>query len=157
MEETQEQKESQKTSSKKWIVIASVIIILAIAGVAYESQKKQSSVTMSASPTIMPTVSTIHYKDGTYTAEGDYITHVGSKHIAVKVTLKSNIITESDVTDEADDRMSVHFQDLFIANYKQSVIGKNIADIHLSKIAGSSLTPNGFNDALKKIELLAKS
>jgi hypothetical protein len=35
-------------------------------------------------------------------------------------------------------------------------VGKNINDLKLTKIAGSSLTPMGFNDAVAKIKMKAK-
>lgn len=98
-----------------------------------------------------------HYKDGTYTVEGDYIVHVGQKHIGVTVTLKDGVITDSNVTNEADDPMSVRMQNMFIGGYKELVIGKKIEDVHLTKVSGSSLTPSGFNDALQKIMDQAKS
>ena len=57
---------------------------------------------------------------------------------------------------EADDPMSVKFQNSFIGGYKQYVTGKDINTVHLTKVAMSSLTPNGFNSALQSIEDQAK-
>jgi len=37
------------------------------------------------------------------------------------------------------------------------VIGKNIADVQLSRVSGSSLTPEGFNNALATIKSQAQS
>jgi len=155
-------------SSSKYLVIAAIIIILAIAGYAYAMQmkskpvamtpeKKTTSATTVMQPTVAPTMAMTMYKDGTYSAEGGYVTHIGPKHIKVTVTLKNNIITSADVVDEADDPMSVHFQDSFISGYKPLVIGKDITTVHLTKVALSSLTPTGFNNALQTIEKEAKS
>ena len=41
--------------------------------------------------------------------------------------------------------------------YQKEVIGKPISSIDLGVVGGSSLTPNGFEDALKKIREQAKS
>jgi hypothetical protein len=43
------------------------------------------------------------------------------------------------------------------ADYKQYVVGKKIDEVQLTKVSGSSLTPQGFNDALAKIKAEAKS
>jgi uncharacterized protein with FMN-binding domain len=116
--------------------------------------QKKVSVQPKPTSSVMPKAL---YKDGTYTAEGDYITHIGQKHIKVTITLKNDIITTADVVNEADDSMSQHFQDSFISGYKPMVIGKDITKVHLGKVALSSLTPNGFNSALQTIEQQAKS
>ena len=156
-------KEQKKTNSPKYLAIAGIIIILIIIVFAYRSLSKQKTETMT--PPVKKTAalpsaakqSISKFKNGTYSAEGNYITHVGQKHIAVTVTLKNDIITDADVKNEADDAMSVRYQDSFISGFKQFVIGKDISSVHLSKVAKSSLTPNGFNSALQLIESQAKS
>ena len=139
-----ESKENKKSSNTTYLAVVGIIVIVLIAGYLYTSKGKQTS-------------SGATYKDGMYSAEGDYQTHVGQKHIKVTITLKNNLITDADVVNEADDKMSVKYQDAFIGNYKPLVIGKNINTVHLSKVASSSLTPNGFNSALQVIESQAKS
>ena len=163
-EEKREEQSAQSGGAGAIIGIIIVVVILAIAGFAYEQHAKQKTEIamtppakkVSAAPTNAPSAQSM-LKDGTYTAEGDYITHVGQKHVKVTITLKKDIITSADVVDEADDAMSQHFQDSFISGYKPLVIGKDITTVHLSKVAESSLTPNGFNDALAKIEQQAQS
>ena len=166
--ENEEKREEHSAQSGggagKAVGVIIVIVIIAIAAFAYEQHAKQKTETAMTPPikksTMQPTSAQMAQsmlKDGTYTAEGDYITHVGQKHIKVTITLKKDIITSADVVNEADDRMSQHFQDSFIGGYKPEVIGKDITQVHLSKVAESSLTPNGFNDALTKIEKQAQS
>jgi len=162
-EEKREESASQGGGSGKIIGIIAVVIVLALAGFAYESQAKQKTETAIAPQkkvTSQPTNTAMAkpmFKNGTYSAEGDYTTHVGQKHIKVTITLNNDIITDADVKDEADDRMSVHFQDSFISGYKPLVVGKDISKVHLGKVALSSLTPNGFNSALQTIENESKS
>jgi uncharacterized protein with FMN-binding domain len=161
--EEQTQEVQQSGGSKAWIGIVAVIVIVAIVGIGYKYSSQQKSQTLGASdkqsPKMVakPTTASSPYKDGTYTAEGDYITHVGQKHISVKITLKNGKITDADVTNQADDPMSVKYQDSFISGYKPLVVGKKIDDVKLSKVASSSLTPNGFNNALQTIEKQAKA
>lgn len=104
----------------------------------------------------VPSAATHTYKDGTYTVLGSYKSPAGPEEIGVTLTLKNDIITDITVTPKATIRRSIELQTAFAANYKPMVIGKNIAEINLGKVAGASLTPIGFNDALAKIEAQAK-
>lgn len=97
------------------------------------------------------------YKDGTYSAQGNYNSPAGPESINVTLTLKNDIVTDATVTSLAKDDKSQHYQGLFISGYKQYVIGKNINTIQLDKVSGSSLTPAGFNSAVSKIEVQAKA
>lgn len=155
-----------KSDTKKLLMIAVplVIVVIIIAGIVFtrksavEEVQEAKTGTTEGNSNVQTTATpaNVNYKDGSYTAEGDYVTHVGQKHISVKITLKKNIITEASVTNEADDAMSVKYQDKFISGYKALVIGKDINGVHLSAVSGSSLTPNGFNAALATIEAQAK-
>lgn len=97
------------------------------------------------------------YKNGNYSATGSYDSPGGTENVSVSLTLTNDIITNVSVTSGAYDRRSQSYQNIFIANYKQYVIGKNIASVNLGKISSSSLTPIGFNDALAKIKAQAKA
>ena len=97
------------------------------------------------------------YKDGTYSATGSYMSPGGQDQIAVTLTLKNDIITDVSVTPEAGDRTSSRYQNKFVSGYKQYVLGKNIADVYLTTVSGSSLTPQGFNDALAQIKTQAQA
>ncbi|MBA3732773.1 hypothetical protein H0W91_00120 [Patescibacteria group bacterium] len=95
------------------------------------------------------------YKDGTYTAVGNYFTPGGEESITVTLILKNGIVTDSNVVSNAIRPQSKEFQAIFIANYKPLVIGKSISTLYLDKVSGSSLTPKGFNDAVSKIKVQA--
>lgn len=95
------------------------------------------------------------YKDGTYTALGNYISPGGREEFSVSLTLKDGVVTDSSVNPGSPIPTSVQFQEQFANGYKQFVIGKSIADLKVGKVAGSSLTPVGFNDAVEKIKAQA--
>lgn len=93
------------------------------------------------------------YKDGQYDATGSYSTPGGTESIKVAVTLSGDTISAVEVTQQADSRESQEYQMAFAGAYKSQVIGKKINDVHLSRVAGSSLTSLGFADALDQIKL----
>jgi uncharacterized protein with FMN-binding domain len=91
------------------------------------------------------------YTDGEYTVEGAY----GSKSIVVKLKLNSNKIQQVTVTPNTTIPRSLKLQTSFAAAIGDEVIGRPIDEVHLDKLAGSSLTTKGFNDALEKIKAQA--
>ena len=102
-----------------------------------------------------PGASTHAYKDGTYTAEGSYFTHAGPESVTITLTLKNDLITDSKFNGAPNAEMSGFYMQMFADTYKPLVIGKNIADVQLDRVSGSSLTPMGFNDAVAKIKAQA--
>ncbi len=97
------------------------------------------------------------YQDGVYEMVGEYVSPGGPETVGVTVTLANGVITDANVEVLATRPASVDKQTDFAANYKPMVIGKNIDEVMLTKVSGSSLTPKGFNDALEKIKVEAKS
>lgn len=97
------------------------------------------------------------YRNGTYTATGNYVSPGGQEDITVTLTISNDTITSASATTHAAAPISRQYQGEFVSNFKPLVIGKNIADLKLGKVAGSSLTGKGFNDALEKIKLEAES
>ncbi|TAH35170.1 FMN-binding protein [Candidatus Saccharibacteria bacterium] len=97
------------------------------------------------------------YKDGTYTATGKYNSPGGNEKIGVTVTLKDGVITAAslDTSDASGD--AAEYQDQFASGYKSLVVGKKIDSVSLSRVSGSSLTSNGFNNALDTIKEQAKA
>ena len=92
------------------------------------------------------------YKDGTYVAMGTYQVHAGPEEIEIAVTLKDGLITSTSFKGTPKLPMSKRFMDMFDQNYKPMVVGKKISEIQLTKVSGSSLTPQGFNNAIEKIK-----
>ncbi|WP_186337009.1 FMN-binding protein [Microbacterium sp. SLBN-146] len=92
------------------------------------------------------------YADGTYTAEGSYATPETVETISVTVTLEDSIITAVEVTGEPQRAESERYQGAFIGGIADEVVGQSIDDIAVSRVAGSSLTSGGFNDAIEVIK-----
>ncbi len=111
----------------------------------------------SPTPTPAPATNSSGYKDGTYTAMASYRTPERNEDLTVTLTLKNGVVVDSKVTAQAKDPSSKLYQSEFIQNYKQFVTGKNIDTLSLTRVAGSSLTPNGFNAAVAQIKIQAQS
>ncbi|MBN9140844.1 MAG: hypothetical protein J0H23_08455 [Micrococcales bacterium] len=92
------------------------------------------------------------YTDGTYTAEGSYISPAGEESVKVELTLDGDIVTAVTVTPEADDPQAKSFQEKFASGIADVVVGKDIDTLNVSRVAGSSLTSGGFAEALKAIK-----
>jgi len=93
------------------------------------------------------------YTDGTYTAEGSYISPAGEESVKVELTLDGDIVTAVTVTPEADDPQAKSFQEKFASGIADVVVGKDIDTLNVSRVAGSSLTSGGFAEALKAIKV----
>lgn len=90
-------------------------------------------------------------KDGTYTEDGSYNSPGGQESITVKLTLAGGVVEDLDVTSNATNPNSKKYQGEFVDGINDIVVGKSIEDLNVSKVAGSSLTSGGFNDAIDKI------
>ncbi len=90
------------------------------------------------------------YTNGDYKAEGLY--SGGKKSIIVNVKLTDDAIEHVEVTPNTTIKMSLGLQKKFAAAIGDEVVGRSIDEVHLDKLAGSSLTTKGFNDALDKIK-----
>jgi uncharacterized protein with FMN-binding domain len=103
------------------------------------------------------TTSTATYTDGEYTAEGDYTTPGGQESVTVTVMLQDNVVTSLEVEGSGGSPNTKRYQGEFIANIEGEVVGKNIDDLAVSKVAGSSLTSEGFNAAIETVKSDAAS
>ena len=68
------------------------------------------------------------------------------------VTLEDDVITDVEVTGNPTKRESEQYQSTFIGGISAEVVGKNIDEISVSRVAGSSLTSGGFNEAIQAIK-----
>ncbi|WP_322411819.1 FMN-binding protein [Microbacterium invictum] len=92
------------------------------------------------------------YADGTYTAEGTYNTPESVEQITVTLTLEDDIVTAVEVTGDPQARESQQYQSQFIGGIADEVVGQNIDDLSVDRVAGSSLTSGGFNAAVEEIK-----
>jgi uncharacterized protein with FMN-binding domain len=92
------------------------------------------------------------FKDGTYTEDGSYLSPAGQQSVTVKVTLADNKITAVTVTPHATDPTAKGYQNMFVQGIAAQVVGKDIDQLNVSRVAGSSLTSGGFNKAITAIE-----
>ncbi|HET8884228.1 MAG TPA: FMN-binding protein [Candidatus Saccharimonadales bacterium] len=132
--------------------IAASIAFLRNEDEAPASDTNSSQPAQTSSPKQDTQTTTAEYQDGTYTATGEYFSPGGRESITVSVTLDNGEITESTVTPHAESGEAKDFQERFASGYKEFVTGKNIDEVSVSRVAGSSLTSGGFNDALEQIK-----
>lgn len=171
--------ESSNTSPNKAIIGIIVVVLIAIAATAVivttnkkddtsstnDSATTQSADTADTSSTADDTAdsansaadSSATFKDGTYTATGSYQTPGGQESIDLTVTLSGNTVTDAKVVQNASGGEAAEYQSKFASGYKSLVVGKKITDVSLTRVAGSSLTPVGFNNAIQDIENQAKA
>lgn len=90
------------------------------------------------------------YRDGAYSANGEYGTQNSS--IGVSVTLDDGVVTDVDVTPHATNETSRDYQERFADAVPDLVEGKSVDAVHLDRVAGSSGTPDGFNAAIDQIK-----
>jgi uncharacterized protein with FMN-binding domain len=140
-----------------------VIALISVATAGVVELNKQSSLSsqpgvISSPPAVTSTSnssapsSTATYKDGTYTATASYLTPGGTESIRVQVALAGNAINDVQLSQQGDSRESQEYQAAFAGEYQSSVAGKNITEVKLSRVAGSSLTSNAFNEAIDQIK-----
>lgn len=157
----------QPDTQKKKIIIPIAVVALLLFGLlaAYVIQGdgseattvNNSQTTEQAAQQPAEGQSNSEFKDGTYSAAGSYTSPGGSEEITVSVTLQDGVIADSSVTAMAVNPNSKSYQARFIGGYKSQVTGKSLAELQVGAVAGSSLTPQGFNDALAKIKTQAAS
>ncbi|WP_108718895.1 FMN-binding protein [Miniimonas sp. S16] len=92
------------------------------------------------------------YADGTYTATGEYVSPGGQQSVEVTLTLVSDVVTDVEIVNGASDPQSEGYQDKFISGIAAEVVGVAIDDLDVDKVAGSSLTSGGFDDAVEQIK-----
>jgi major membrane immunogen (membrane-anchored lipoprotein) len=149
---------------------ASVMLLTAACGSSDESDASSSSTATSAAPTTeapaadattdAPTEDTPDigeadagaYADGDYSAEGSYSNPGGESTVKVDLTISDGTISDVTVTPEAENGTSKQYQEKFAGGIADEVVGKSLDDLDVTKVAGSSLTSGGFNEAIEQIK-----
>ena len=96
------------------------------------------------------------YKDGTYSADGTYRSPQGQETVGVQLTLATGTVTAVKITEHPSNPNTRKFQGEFSGGIAAQVVGRNIDELKVEKVAGSSLTSGGFNEAVEKIKAEAK-
>ncbi|WP_104061159.1 hypothetical protein [Arthrobacter sp. 4R501] len=99
-----------------------------------------------------PASSASLYQDGTYSADGTYVSPNGTETVGVELTLAAGTVTAVNITQHPSNPNTRKFQGEFAGGIAAQVVGKSIDELNVSKVAGSSLTSGGFNQALDKIK-----
>lgn len=137
------------------VIVVVLIGIVTTAAIVLNNNSNSTSTTDTTGTNSVPSRNSSTkgtYKDGTYSAKGAYSTPGGRESIELTVTLASNVITTTSLKNNAVSGEAEEYQNKFSSGYKSSVVGKNIDEVFLSRVAGSSLTSNGFNTALEQIK-----
>jgi len=153
----QTEKKSNKTL---WTIVVLAIAAVTFGAIKLGDKKVDAPVNTDAVDTSEEASSTqpttYLYKDGTYTAVGKYTSPAGPEEVEVNLTLKNDVISTATIVSKATHEVSVKLQRMFIGGASVVVMGRNLDDVVLDKVAGSSLTPKGWNDAIAQIQVQAK-
>ncbi|MCK8614356.1 FMN-binding protein [Gordonia sp. C13] len=135
-------------------VVAAMAAVGLVAGACSSDDSGSGSTTTAdtSTATVAEGATGEQYKDGEYTAEGGYISPGGPQKVGVTVTLSNDVITAVSVDTSQTKGPSVEYQGKFAGGISDVVVGKNINDIDVDKVSGSSLTSGGFNEAIEKIK-----
>jgi hypothetical protein len=103
-----------------------------------------------AEPTT-PAATAPTYRDGEYLATGWY----GSlpSHHDVTLTIAGDVVTAVDITTPAENETSLGYQQRFAAALPDAIIGRDIDELAVDRLAGSSGCSEGFMDALAQIKV----
>jgi uncharacterized protein with FMN-binding domain len=70
----------------------------------------------------------------------------------VELTLAGGTVTDVNITQHPSNPNTRKFQGEFAGGIAGQIVGKSIDELNVSKVAGSSLTSGGFNQAVEKIK-----
>lgn len=96
------------------------------------------------------------YKDGTYSADGNYVSPNGTETVGVELTLSGGTVSGVNITQHPSNPNTRKFQGEFAGGIAAQIVGKKLDELNVSKVAGSSLTSGGFNQAVEKIKSEAR-
>lgn len=92
------------------------------------------------------------FADGSYTQSADYEAPSGTETVDVTLTLADGVVTAVTVAGHASDPQAKRYQSQFSEGISAIVVGKNISELAVDKVGGSSLTSGGFNAAVESIK-----
>ena len=75
--------------------------------------------------------------------------------MGVQLTLSNGTVSAVEITQHPSNPNTRKFQGEFAGGIADQVVGKSLDEIKVSKVAGSSLTSGGFNQAVEEIKAQA--
>jgi hypothetical protein len=106
------------------------------------------------SPTPTPTP-TYQYTDGTYSSRGSYSSPGGHETLRVTLTVAHDVIQSLEVNSVHVDSTAQQYEAMFESGIDAVTVGRNLADLNVGAVGGSSLTCIGFNAAIANIQRFA--
>ena len=148
-----------KTQHAKYplAILTGLTLVGALAGCATDAADGGTTPSSPSTETGTDEAASGSYTDGEYTESADYQSPNGTEEVTVTVTLADGVITAVEVVGDGDNPNSKRYQGEFADGIGDVVVGKNIDEISVDKVAGSSLTSAGFNDAIDAIKADAAS
>jgi len=130
----------------RFAISGTIAVAVALTGCAAESES-----TSQLAPTSTPSAEPASgYRDGEYSARGWY----GGlpSHHDVTLTIENGAVTDVEITTPAEDETSLGYQERFAAALPDAIIGRDLDELAVDRLAGSSGCSEGFMDALAKIK-----
>ena len=136
-----------------FVGIAGMSLIGTVSGCAPSAQPPaaQQAATSGAAASSTPVAGAAGYKDGTYSADGNYVSPNGTETVGVELTLSGGTVSGVNITQHPSNPNTRKFQGEFAGGIAAQIVGKKLDELNVSKVAGSSLTSGGFNQAVEKI------
>ncbi|SDK82856.1 FMN-binding protein [Arthrobacter sp. ok362] len=129
---------------------------LSVAGTAAGCAPAVQPQSAAAAPPASGSAGTGSYKDGTYSADGNYTSPNGIETVGVELTLAGGTVSDVRITQHPSNPNTRKFQGEFASGIQAQIVGKKLDELQVSKVAGSSLTSGGFNEAVAKIKSQAQ-
>ena len=141
-----------------FVGIAGMSLIGTVAGCAPSAQAPaaQSAPASSAPAAGTSSSAASGYKDGTYSADGNYVSPNGTETVGVELTVSGGTVSGVNITQHPSNPNTRKFQGEFAGGIAAQIVGKSLDELNVSKVAGSSLTSGGFNQAVEKIKSEAR-
>ncbi len=136
---------------------ASILLLTAACGGSDQSADATPTTSATSSGAATDGTSTGTYVDGEYAGSGEYSNPGGQSSVKVELTLSGGKISDIVVTPEATNGTSKGFQAKFAGGIAGEVVGKSLDELNVTKVSGSSLTSQGFNQAIDQIKADARA
>jgi uncharacterized protein with FMN-binding domain len=122
-----------------------------------ETTEITEDVTTPADSPDAPSAALGPFNDGTYEVTGGYQSPNGPETVVVSLSVVDGVVTQATVTPQATNSTSTRYQGQFAGGIAEEVVGVPLAELDVTRVAGSSLTGRGFNEALEQIRAQAHS